>query len=402
MSDATQTPVIHTTRVASLGASRPEMPPAPGFLASEGPSVVLGGADPLLGPVRPDERTLFGPRGAHLFGANGPLWVADTGHHRLLGWAQRPVEDNQPADFVLGQPDFGREGRNALGDASALTMNVPTGINAFGEDGLIVCDAWNNRVLIWFTRPAASHVPADIVLGQADFTGQYPNRERPGATADSMHWPFQAMVHQGRLYVADTGNRRVLVWRTLPTATGQPADFVLGQPALDERSDNGGQDAGPTSMRWPHDLAIFNGNLVVTDAGDNRVLVYDGLPDRTNQPAAIALGQPDFASVDHNQGKYWPDAECMNMPYAVAATSQAILTGDTANSRLLYTEAPLHTGKGASKLAGQPHFATKGDNRWGQVARDSLCWPYGLQVCGDTLVVSDTGNHRILLWGLER
>ena len=32
------------------------------------------------------------------------------------------------------------------------------------------------------------------------------------------------------LFVADTQNNRVMVWNTLPTKNNQPADFVLGQP----------------------------------------------------------------------------------------------------------------------------------------------------------------------------
>jgi hypothetical protein len=381
-----------------LGEGLPSGPPAPPLLRAEGPAVVLGGSDPLTGPVEPSATALFGPRGAHLFGVDGPLWVSDTGHHRLLGWRTCPTSDDVPADWVIGQPNFTREGRNALGPAGPDTLNVPCGVAAWGE-GMAVADSWNNRVLVWRKMPTSSGVPADFVLGQADFTGQSPNRGNADAAADTMHWPFQVLVHEGRLYVADAGNRRVLVWRTLPDRTGQPADFVLGQPDLDSRSDNGGEDAGAGSMRWPHDLAVLDGDLVVTDAGNNRVLLWDGLPDTTNAPAARVLGQPDFTSVDHNQSKYWPDAACLNMPYAVAAGAGWLIAGDTANSRLVGWR-DIADGAPAVALSGQDHFGAKGDNRWGEPVRDSLCWPYGLQILGRLAVVSDTGNHRILLWPL--
>lgn len=119
-------------------------------------------------PLTPSACSLFGPRGVCLVAEDGPLWVADTGHHRLLGWRSRPTTDNQPADWVIGQPDFNQEGQNGKGAIGAATVSVPTGICAT-EQGLIVADAWNHRVLIWRTRPEASHVPADLVLGQADF-----------------------------------------------------------------------------------------------------------------------------------------------------------------------------------------------------------------------------------------
>ncbi|MED5374434.1 MAG: hypothetical protein VX899_25675 [Myxococcota bacterium] len=381
----------------AAGPDAPESP-APPLLSPQGPSVVLGGADPLIGPVAPRRDTLFGPRGACLLDADGPLWVADTGHHRLLGWAQRPTQDDTLPDWVLGQPDFESEGRNAGGEPGPNTLNVPTGVAPWGARGLAVADGWNNRVLVWFERPTDSGVPADLVLGQADFGGMDPNRGKPEAHADTMHWPFQILVHQGRLYVADTGNRRVLVWRTLPTENGQPADFVLGQDDLDTRSDNGGGDADLSTMRWPHDLAVLDGRLVVTDAGNNRVMIWDGLPDQTRAPAQIILGQSDARGVDHNQGKYWPDAACLNMPYAVAASEDGVLmVGDTANSRLVgFTR--METGAPAAALSAQPHFKTKGDNRWGPTVRDSICWPYGIQAIGEMVVLADTGNHRILLW----
>lgn len=388
-----------------LGEGLPSGPPAPPLLSAAGPTTILGGADPLIGPVAPSSSVLFGPRGAHLFGRTGPLWVADTGHHRLLGWRTLPEHDGAPADWVLGQPGFAREGRNALGEASALTMNVPCGVAPFGERGMAVADSWNNRVLVWLECPTASGAPADLVLGQADFTGQSPNRGEDAAGGeqagpDTMHWPFQVMTHQGRLYVADAGNRRVLVWRELPTRSGQPADLVLGQPDLRGRSDNGGVPAGPSGMRWPHDLAILHGNLVVTDAGNNRVMIWDGIPDTTNAPCAVVLGQSDFVSVDHNKARYWPDAECLNMPYAVAANERWLIAGDTANSRLVGWRGMPATGAPAVALSGQDSFNAKGDNRWGEAARDSLCWPYGLQLLQDTAVVCDTGNHRVLVWPL--
>ena len=49
---------------------------------------------------------MFAPRAACLISENGPLYVSDTGHHRLLGWRNLPTTDSQPADLVIGQPDF--------------------------------------------------------------------------------------------------------------------------------------------------------------------------------------------------------------------------------------------------------------------------------------------------------
>ena len=126
-------------------------------------------------PLSPAADTMFGPRGVCLFSTTGPLWVADTGHHRLLGWRSLPATDGQPADWIIGQSDFHQEGQNAKGDPAANTVAVPTGICACGE-GMAVADAWNHRVLIWRQTPTDNHVPADVVLGQVDFVQNLPNR----------------------------------------------------------------------------------------------------------------------------------------------------------------------------------------------------------------------------------
>lgn len=390
--------------VLRVGLTQPLGPASPRplpLLHGDGPAVVLGGHDAFAGPLRPAADKLYGPRGARLLGADGPLWVADTGHHRLLGWRRRPTVDGAPADLVIGQASFAAEGRNGGRDgAAAHTVNMPTGVSTFGAHGLMVADSWNNRVLIWHEYPERDNTPADLVLGQADFTGMAPNRDRGAPAADTMHWPFQALVHEGRLYVADGGNRRVLVWRTVPTRNGQPADFALGQPSLDERSDNGGGQARAGTFRWPHDLAVLADKLLVADAGDNRVLVYAGMPE-AGAVADLVLGQHGFDAVDHNHGRYLPTAAALSMPYGIAAARDRLCVADTANSRLLGFALPLHSGMAASRLTGQPDFDSKGDNRWQLPVRDSLCWPYGLSACGDLLVVADTGNHRVLLWPLD-
>ena len=386
------------------GAPVEDAPPA--LLDPAGARVVLGGADPFVSSVAPTPTSLYGPRGLCLLEPEGPLWVADTGHHRLLGYRTLPEADGAAADWVLGQPDFASEGRNRNQAASAHTLNVPTGVARFGERGLVVADGWNNRVLIWFEAPTESGVPADVVLGQADFTGEMPNRGAMNvAGPDTMHWPFAVLVHEGRLYVADTGNRRVLVWRELPGPGdhGRPADIALGQPDLESRSDNGGrmEGAAAATMRWPHDLAIAGGRPVVSDAGNNRLQIWSTPPSDHGVPADVILGQKSPGGVDHNQGAYWPDRYGLNMPYCTAATEDGwLLAGDTANSRIVAYPPGTPSAGAAAALAGQAHFRMKGDNRWVDTTRDSLCWPYGLQVVGHTALVADTGNHRVLIWDL--
>jgi hypothetical protein len=382
---------------------RAPAPAAAAVLDPLGPQVCLGGArgaDDLAIPVQPTPATLFGPRGACLLRAEGPLWISDTGHHRLLGWARIPTRDDAPADWVIGQIDFAHEGRNAKTTPGAATLNVPTGICALGT-GLAVADAWNHRVLIWLQSPTRDNQPADLVLGQEDLAATQPNRGAITPSAASLFWPYGVSWDGERLWVADTGNRRVLMWQGLPCASGAAADLVLGQMNFECRDENGGGQPTASSMRWPHAITLWRGRLCVTDAGNNRMQIWDGVPACHDAPSDWVLGQSDFRQVDHNQSLYWPSAATLQMPYGIAASGDWCLVADTANSRLVaWRTQDCRSGADAMALTGQVDFNAKGDNGWHAPTRASLSWPYGLSVLEDLAIVADSGNNRVLLWPL--
>ncbi|QBB72114.1 hypothetical protein ELE36_18040 [Pseudolysobacter antarcticus] len=389
---------IEVTRV-SLAPPRQRMASAPA-LDPRGARVVLGGEPKITGidaapatSIVPAADTLFGPRGATIT-ADGALWIADSGHHRLLGWKQIPQHDGTPADWLIGQPDFAAEGRNAHADVNAHSMNVPTGACACG-DGLAIADAWNHRVLIWFRAPRSSHQPADCVLGQKDFSSAQINRGMDTPNADTLYWPYGVYWDGARLWVADTGNRRVLRWNGLPANNGQPAELVLGQPDFTHRDENAGT-VNVAGFRWPHALTHWQGRLCIADAGNNRVLLWSHDPSKNHTPADALLGQADAQIVDHNRGHYWPTARSFNMPYGLAVHRDRLFIADTANSRVVRFDAP--DQEAATALGGQIGFTDKGDNRWLPEQRDSLCWPYALTIFGDTCLVVDSGNNRVLLW----
>lgn len=367
------------------------------FLDPRGARLVLG-ASGFAEPVAAAANRLFGPRGACLAAPAGPLIVCDTGHHRLLVWNDAPGDGDAPADLVIGQPGFGAEGRNARGAPGPATLDMPTGV-AVGAGVTAVADAWNHRVLIWHGLPSRTNQPADIVLGQADFASAEANRGRGAARADTLNWCFGVAIHDGRLFVADSANRRVLVWDGIPAENGAPADLVLGQRDFATRDEDAGGEAGAVGMRWPHAIALGSGRLFVADAGNSRVMTWHRLPGRNGAPCDIVLGQADIAGRTHNRAAERPSNASMNMPHGMALQGDRLVIADTANSRLLgFDTASPATGAAARGLAGQNSFCEKGENRWQVPSPHSLCWPYGVSACGDTLVVADSGNNRVLLW----
>jgi len=376
------------------------------LLHSRGPDILIGGhqgADGLAAPIRPGADSLFGPRGACLAAEGGPLFVSDTGHHRLLIWPECPSRDGEAASLLIGQPDFGAEGRNAKGEVGPATLNVPTGVAA--ADGVLaVADAWNHRVLIWRSFPSAPNQPADIVLGQSDFDSNRANRGFDHPTADTLNWCYGVTIAEGRLFVADTGNRRVLMWDRIPDRNGAPADLVLGQSDFDSRDENAGGGVNAFGMRWPHALAARPGGLLaLADAGNNRVMVWRTLPGQNGAPCEFVIGQSGPDQQENNGAAYFPTDETVSMPYGLSILGEKLIVADTANSRLLgFDLVSLDMGAGANRLGGQNAFTEKGDNRWGLPVRDSLCWPYGVTACADTLIIADSGNNRISIWEAVR
>lgn len=388
---------------ASLHAPMPAPPPVAALplLDASGAGIVLGdfiGDDGLPAPLVPTASALFGPRGVCFAGPDGPFFVSDTGHHRLLGWSRVPTQDNQPADIVIGQPDFTSEGRNAKSDIGPATLNMPTGLASDGVR-LAVADAWNHRVLIWHRIPTDSNQPADLVLGQADFVSGQANRGMPLPGPETLNWCYGVTIAENKLYIADTGNRRVLVWNSFPDANGQPADLVLGQADMITRDDNAGVDTTSIGMRWPHAVVVHDGKVLVADAGNNRIMAWNAQPNADGAMASFVLGQTSFEANSHNRGGYHPNERSLQMPYGLAVLDGGLICADTANSRLVgYELDNIDMDRSAVRLSGQHGFQKKGDNRWRFATRDSLCWPFALAVQGQLVAVADTGNNRVMFW----
>ncbi len=346
-----------------------------------------------LPSAAPSMTTLYAPRGV-AFNQNR-LAVCDSGNHRVLLWSPPFDRSGPPADVVLGQPDDTTEGPLADGRGAENGVHLPTGI-LMVENRLVVADAWNHRVLVWNRIPDTSDTPPDYAIGQPDLTSTLPNRG--GAPRlDTLNWPYGIAWIAGRFHVADTGNRRVLIWDEFPEAD-RPADQLLGQPTPAHHEENRGGAVGPRSFRWPHDLAGNAEWLFIADAGNHRVLGWRGHP-VDDRPADVVLGQADMSSAY----EFPYDAQGprrLRFPYGLAIWRNWLAVADTANNRVLFWHVGLIESCNSPALAvlGQPDFSSNGENRWDSVAPDSLCWPYGIAFHHGRLAVADSGNNRITIW----
>jgi hypothetical protein len=169
----------------------------------------------------PDLGTMNQPTGVWTDGTR--LVVADTGNNRVLIWHSFPTLSNpvtlegEPPDRVLGQDDFVSVLPNrGAATPGAARMNAPTHVASDGTR-LAVADTGNNRVLIWTTFPTTNGALAHVVLGQNSFIRRVPNDADQNGTTDGpsgevFSSPTGLFFHEGKLYVSDRDNNRVLIF----------------------------------------------------------------------------------------------------------------------------------------------------------------------------------------------
>lgn len=189
-----------------------------------------------------------------------------------------PPAETQPAEAVT-QPNVQNEAGNLPPQNGQITVEQIQTSYAIAPGGLSG----------WFTTGQA----ADLTLSAVDFNNA-------GGGLFFNH-PTAIVTDGTHLALADRNNNRVLIWNELPTANEEP-DLVLGQP--DFISNNPG--TGADQMNWPVAMAVGGGKLLVADAYNNRILVWNSFPTQNAQPADLILTGSDFQPIEWPWG-VWTD-----------------------------------------------------------------------------------------------
>ena len=340
-----------------------------------------------------EESPLLAPRGVFLVG--NKLIVADTAQNRVFIWNHLPNSEFEDADVVLGQEEKLGTGRNAQGKVNGSSLFYPSGIWSDGQK-LMVADAWNHRVLIWLEMPTKNGQAADVVIGQPDFTCNEPNIKgiSHAPSSQSLNWPYGVFSDGERLWIADTGNRRILYYEQIPTNNFAQADKVIGKPNFSER------DYDCQDPIWPYSVKISpQGAMAITDTQYYRVLLWKNWETALNAKADVIIGQSSFEGNGQNQFGWFPKANTLNWCYDTCFYKNGLWVADTGNSRILwYQTLPNEHDKSADQLLGQDNFTTGSENKntiW--TTEGSLYWPFQVCIEDATMVVADTGNHRVVI-----
>ena len=285
------------------------------------------------GPNLVEDRGLYRPQGIAVDTTSKPpvLYVADTFNNRVLGYRDvRKLRPGDPADIVIGQPDFFRSTPNyPTNDANqmiASSLLLPTAVAVDSEGNLWVADNGNGRVLR-FPKPNFDNKQpspqADLVIGQSDFT-----IKNTDATSRTLASPFGLAFHpDGHLLVSDSSHNRVLFYRK-PFSNGMAASAVFGQP--DFFSTSAGSDTN--RLNAPRHVSTdTDGRFYVADSGNNRVAIFSNPvfagPDPSPAFTLSGLNGPQGVAVSPLTGEIWVAESRTNRALRYARFDSLIIGG---------------------------------------------------------------------------
>jgi sugar lactone lactonase YvrE len=248
---------------------------------------------------------------------SGNLYVVDTGNQRVLFF---PKGSNQ-ASRVYGQDFFNTSGS---GCASNL-LNDPAGVALDSKDNLFVADARNNRVLVYAN---GSRTPFNV-LGQADFSSCFPNRNGSvSALTLSLTIDVAVDANDG-VYIVDNENVRVVLYplgASTPLGGTVGATLAYGQPSLASAL----KGTSDRLIGDPSGLALDStlGVLYIAQGNSNRITTFR-LGDTVNQ--IQVFGQASF-----NTSQRGTSATAFWFPIGLALNpSGQLFVADTFNNRVL-------------------------------------------------------------------
>ncbi|MGC1677940.1 MAG: choice-of-anchor D domain-containing protein, partial [Candidatus Binataceae bacterium] len=347
-------------------------------------------------------------------GAQTAVYIADTKNNRVLGWIGPSPAASGAADIVIGQGDFYSSTPNAGAAESSTTLWAPMGAATDSSGNLFVADTNNHRVLE-FENPVTVCGGIDPCIDAADAIAVFgtcgsfqasacaPNI----VSASSLLFPSAvAFDRNGDLFIADTGNSRVLEFSPLFGAA--PAAIrVFGQSGFAANTCSFGE-ASALTLCEPKGVALDSaGDLFVTDTGDNRALRFSAPfpPPPAAAPASVVFGQNgSFTSSIANSGG--ASAATLDAPAALALDSRGNLyIADSGNSRILEFAPPFTAAPAAIAVFGQNGMSSIDANNGAApddldgLGPDSLFAPAALAFDGeDSLYVADSSNNRVLIY----
>ncbi|MBX7044792.1 MAG: fibronectin type III domain-containing protein [Ignavibacteria bacterium] len=319
--------------------------------------------------------------------------------------------NEQAASLIFGQSAVEDISNTNAGGLSASSLFAPydvfvlPGATMNSEGKVFVVDKSNNRVLIFNSMPTSNKQQADVVIGQSDFTSN-----GSGYGANQLNNPAGVVSDGTRLFIADEGNNRILVFNTIPVSNGASANIVLGQTTFGAghtAPNNGGRSASTlyfnNGSSYGTGMALYTGGfsskLIVCDGANDRVLIWDDFTSLTNGKAADhVIGQTNF-TTNSQPNTNSSTAATLYSPKDVAVTStgKLFVLSRLEHRVLIYNSIPTTNGASADNVLGQTDFANNQANFTNSATSMSFPRCLAVSALDDRLCIAASGN-RLLVW----
>ncbi|MES2388086.1 MAG: hypothetical protein V4543_08795, partial [Bacteroidota bacterium] len=192
-----------------------------------------------------------------------------------------------------------------------------------------------------------------------------------------------------KLLVASNTKNRVDIYNSIPTVNNQAPDLVIGQASITGT----GSGSSATQLFWPAGLAFSpDGKVLITDQGNNRILIYNSIPTANGTSASLVLGQTTFGISTSGIS-----ASKFNGPVGVAVSSAGkVLVSDQLNSRvLIWNTFPTANGQAADYVIGQSTLTANAT----AITQTGLNFPYGVSISATGKVaIADAPNNRVVIY----
>jgi len=291
--------------------------------------------------------------------ANGRLWIADSGHNRIL-------EVDPETGDVLAAFGSGKRGFDD-GEALSSSFDAPQGL-AFNEDTneLYVADTGNHAIRVVDLATA----DVDTFIGTGDL-GWPPLSGAFGNVA--LNSPWDVLYADGVLYVANAGTHQI--WAA--DLTTQLAGPLIGSAR--EGTVNG--SFAEAQLAQPSGLALTDdGELFFADSESSSVRMGDLTGGITSlivggDASLFEFGDTDGAGNDAR----------LQHPLGLAWDGRTLYVADTYNSKVKRID--VNASSVTSWLGSEPG--------WADGTAPLFNEPGGLSYADGLLYVADTNNHAV-------
>jgi hypothetical protein len=326
-------------------------------------------------------------RPIHVMLFDGGLYVADQINNRGLFFAGISTTATR---VYCQNGSFAAANFNVAPSTVQCRGEAPNGnVSGIFADftGVYVVDIGSHRVP--FHLGATIDASTGRIYGQnGSFTTFSINN--PSVATGGLNNPDRVYTDTAGVYIADTGNNRVLFFADTSTTT---PSRVYGQNGSFSTTTAG---SGANGLSAPRGISGDGEGIYIVDTGNHRVLYYAG----TSTTATRVYGQlGSFTSNTANNGG--PSANSLNQPWMVRPYAGGVFIADDQNNRVLYYAS---TSTTASQVWGQYGSFTcnVANNNGGcggpAVSANSLNNPTGIDVDTTGLYIADKTNHRVLFF----